>query len=227
MVESEVNNQLVTTKEFVNMVKEAREKSGKRNFKQSIELIITLRDIDIKKLEFSISEVVYLANKFTKKPGICVFADGDMALRAKKSKADRIIEIDELEKIATDKRKLRKIVRNYSFFLSEPTLMPKIGKILGQFLGPKGKMPAPIPPNAPIENIVDRYISAVRIRSRGQLAVSGKIGDEEMSNEAIAENAIIVYNAIEKHLPSGKNNVKSTMLKLSMAKPVAISAVSK
>lgn len=214
-------------KDFLNMIKEAREKSGKRNFKQSFELIMTLRDIDIKKTEFSISEVVYLTHKFTKNPGICVFAGGDMALKAKRSKADRVIEIEELEKIATDKRKLRKIVRGYSFFLSESTLMPKIGKILGQFLGPKGKMPAPLPPNVPIESIVERYISAVRIRSRGQLAASGKIGDEDMSDEAIAENAMVVYNVIEKKLPSGNNNVKKIILKLSMAKPVIILAVNK
>ncbi len=218
---------MVTMKDFVNMVKETREKSSKRKFKQSFELIITLRDIDIKKLEFSISEVVYLTNKFTKKPGICIFAGGDMALKAKNSKADRVIELEELERNAADKRKLRKIVRGYSFFLSEATLMPKIGKILGQFLGPKGKMPAPIPPNAPIENIIERYVSAVRIRSRGQLAVSGKIGDEDMSDEAIAENAMIVYNTIEKKLPSGINNVYRIMLKLSMAKPVSITTVSK
>ena len=218
---------MVNLKQFVKMVKEARKKSEKRNFNQSFELIVTLRDIDIKKQDFNISEVVYLAHKFTKKPGICVFAGGDMALKAKRSKADRVIEPEELEKNATDKRQLRKISNGYSFFLSETTLMPKIGKILGQFLGPKGKMPTPLPPNAPVENMVERFISAVRIRSRGQLAVTGKIGDESMSDEAVSENAVIILNAIEKKLPSGNNNIDKVMLKLTMAEPVTISAISK
>ena len=218
---------MVNLKQFVKMVKEARKKSGKRNFNQSFELIVTLRDIDIKKQDFNISEVVYLAHKFTKKPGICVFAGGDMALKAKRSKADRVIEPEELEKNATDKRQLRKISNGYSFFLSETTLMPKIGKILGQFLGPKGKMPTPVPPNAPVENMVERFISAVRIRSRGQLAVAGKVGDESMSDEAVAENAVIIFNAIEKKLPSGNNNIDRIMLKLTMAEPVTISEMNK
>ena len=218
---------MVSLKEFVKMVKESREKSKKRNFNQSFEIIVTLRDIDVKKQDFNISETVYLAHKFTKKPGICVFAGGDMALKAKRSKADRVIEPEELEKNASDKRQLRKIAKGYSFFLSETTLMPKIGKILGQFLGPKGKMPAPVPPNAPVENMVERFISAVRIRSRGQLAVTGKVGDESMNDEAVAENAVIILNAIEKKLPSGNNNIDKIMLKLTMAEPVTISAISK
>jgi|TARA_B100000315_G_scaffold15388_1_gene13839 large subunit ribosomal protein L1 len=218
---------LVSLKEFVKMVKESREKSKKRNFNQSFEIIVTLRDIDVKKQDFNISETVYLAHKFTKKPGICVFAGGDMALKAKRSKADRVIEPEELEKNASDKRQLRKIAKGYSFFLSETTLMPKIGKILGQFLGPKGKMPAPVPPNAPVENMVERFISAVRIRSRGQLAVTGKVGDESMNDEAVAENAVIILNAIEKKLPSGNNNIDKVMLKLTMAEPVTIPAMSK
>jgi len=209
------------------MVKEAKEKSKKRNFNQSFEMIITLRDIDVKKQDFNISEVVYLAHKFTKKPGICVFAGGDMALKAKRSKADRVIEPEELEKYATDKRQLRKIAKGYSFFLSETTLMSKIGKILGQFLGPKGKMPAPLPPNAPVENMVERYVSAVRIRSRGQLAVTGKVGDESMNDKEVAENSVIIYNAIEKKLPSGNNNIQKVMLKMTMAEPVTIPVMSK
>ena len=218
---------MVSLKEFVKMVKESREKSKKRNFNQSFEIIVTLCDIDVKKQDFNISETVYLAHKFTKKPGICVFAGGDMALKAKRSKADRVIEPEELEKNASDKRQLRKIAKGYSFFLSETTLMPKIGKILGQFLGPKGKMPAPVPPNAPVENMVERFISAVRIRSRGQLAVTGKVGDESMNDEAVAENAVIILNAIEKKLPSGNNNIDKVMLKLTMAEPVTIPAMSK
>ena len=218
---------MVSLKEFEIMVKEAKEKSKKRNFNQSFEMIITLRDIDVKKQDFNISEVVYLAHKFTKKPGICVFAGGDMALKAKRSKADRVIEPEELEKYATDKRQLRKIAKGYSFFLSETTLMSKIGKILGQFLGPKGKMPAPLPPNAPVENMVERYVSAVRIRSRGQLAVTGKVGDESMNDKEVAENSVIIYNAIEKKLPSGNNNIQKVMLKMTMAEPVTIPVMSK
>ncbi|MFQ6134584.1 MAG: 50S ribosomal protein L1 [Nitrososphaerales archaeon] len=217
---------MVTVQQFAKMAKEAKEKSKKRGFDQSFDLVVSLRDIDVKKQDLNINEVVYLAHRFSKKPTVCVFAGGDMALRAKRSGADRIIKPEELDKKATDKRQLRKIAKEYSFFLSETTLMSKIGKMLGQYLGPKGKMPTPLPPNAPVENMIERFRSAVRVRSRGQLAVACKVGDESMSDEEVAENTAAVLSAIERRLPSGVNNIDRVMIKLTMAEPVAVSAVS-
>lgn len=216
----------MTVQQFAEMAKEARAKSKKRGFNQSFDLVVTLRNIDIKKHDININDVVYLAHKFSNKPSVCVFAGGDLALRAKRGGADRVIEPAELDKNATDKRELRKIAKGYSFFLSETTLMAKIGKTLGQFLGPKGKMPAPLPPNAPVENMIKRFRSAVRVRSRGQLAVACKVGDESLSDEEVAENVSAIFSAIERRLPSAENNIGKVMLKLTMAEPVTVSGVS-
>ncbi|HEY4699129.1 MAG TPA: 50S ribosomal protein L1 [Nitrososphaerales archaeon] len=216
---------MVNVQQFAKLVKEAREKAKKRGFSQSFDLVVSLRDIDIKKQEMNINEVVYLPKKFSKKPLVCVFAGGDLALRAGRGGADRVIEPDELDKKSTDKRQLRKIANDYMFFLSETALMPKIGKTFGQFLGPRGKMPTPLPPNAPVEGLIARFVSAVRVRNRGGLAISCKIGDEGMSNEDLTENALSIYNVIEKKLPSGFNNVNKVMIKMSMGELVAISPV--
>lgn len=217
---------MVTVQQFAKMAKEAKEKAKKRGFTQSFELVVTLRDIDVKKQDLNMNEVVYLPKKMSKKPSVCVFAGGDMALRAKRGGADRVIESEELDKKATDKRELRKMAKEYSFFLSETTLMSKIGKTFGPFLGPRGKMPMPLPPNAPVEGMIGRFVSAVRVRSRGQLAVACKVGDEGMSDGDVAENAAAIYSVIERKLPSGANNINKVMLKLTMAEPVAASAAS-
>ena len=56
--------------------------------------------------------------------------------------------------------------------------MPLVGKVLGQILGPRGKMPTPVPFNAPIESFLDRFRTSVRVRVRSSLAMSCKIGNE-------------------------------------------------
>jgi large subunit ribosomal protein L1 len=216
---------LIKVQQLEKMAKEAREKSKKREFTQSFEILISLRDIDIKKQDLNINETIFLSHKFSKPQLVCVFAGGDLALRAKKGGADRIIEIDELDSKANDKRELRKISKDYSFFISETTLMPKIGKTLGQFLGPKGKMPAPLPPNAPVENMIARFKSAVRVRSRGQLAITCKVGDENMNDSEIAENSLLILNSIEKKLAQGERNIDKVMLKLTMSEPAILSMV--
>ncbi|MEM2873202.1 MAG: 50S ribosomal protein L1 [Nitrososphaerales archaeon] len=210
---------------LVEIVKKARESAKKRNFSQSFELILSLQDIDFKKKEFSINEVVFLPYAFTNPSPICVFASGDMALRARNSGVDRVIEPEELDKLMTSKREARKIAQNYTFFLAEAPLMPRIGKIFGPYLGPKGKMPSPLPPNAPIENIIARYRSATRVRTKNQLTISCKIGDEGMSDDKIAENSQAVISAIEKKLPLGSKNIKNIIVKLTMSPVVKVPAI--
>ena len=191
---------------------------GKRNFRQSFELVLKLKDIDVKKLDLNINEVVFLPNKFSEDAKICVFASGDNALRAQKAGADRVIEGGELDRLASEKRNAKKLAREYQFFLADTALMPKIGKILGQFLGPKGRMPAPVPPAAPIEAMLTRYRNAVRIRARGSLSVAGKIGDEALDDGKVAENALAVVNQVEKKLPNGEKNIHTLLVKKTMAK---------
>ena len=66
------------------LVKKAREATPKRNFAQSAEITLVLKDIDVKK-GFSVNEIVVLPNPTKKGSSLCMLATGDMGLRAKKS----------------------------------------------------------------------------------------------------------------------------------------------
>ncbi len=208
------------------MIKNARDGFEKRNFTQSAELTLILKDIDVKK-GFSVNEVVNLPNKATKTSTICVFASGDMGTRARKAEVDRVIETEELDRLGTNKKDARKVVKAYDFFLADTTLMSSVGRSLGQFMGPKGKMPSPLAYGAPVENIADRFRGSVRARSKNQLNISAKIGDEKMQDEQLAGNALAVISAIEKKLPQGDKNIHNAIIKFTMSKPSKASALAK
>jgi large subunit ribosomal protein L1 len=201
------------------LVGKTRYSSEKKNFSQSVELFVTLKDIDAKKVDLNINEVVFLPNPLPKVAKVVVFAGGDLALKAERAKADKVISSDELDKLAANKRQARKLAKEYDFFLAETALMAKIGKSLGQILGPRGKMPTPVPPNAPIDAMVSRYRVATRVRGRQQLSFATKIGEESMPDAKIAENGLAVVGALEKKLPRGQGNIRSVLVKLSMSKP--------
>ena len=207
-----------------NMLKNARDGITKRNFSQSAELMLILKDIDVKK-GFSINEVVNLPNKITKTSSVCVFASGDMGMRARKAQVDRVIEPEELDRLGTNKKDARKIVKAYDFFLADTALMSSVGRSLGQFMGPKGKMPSPLPYGAPIENITERFRASVRARAKNQLNVSAKIGDEKMEDDHLVNNALAVISAIEKKLPQGDKNIHNAIIKFTMSKPSKSSTV--
>jgi large subunit ribosomal protein L1 len=208
------------------LVKKAREATPKRNFAQSAELTLVLKDIDVKK-GFNVNEIVVLPNPTKEGASLCMLATGDMGLRAKRAGVDQVMEPDTLDRIGTNKREARKIVRSYDFFLADATLMSSVGRSLGQFLGPKGKMPTPVPYGAPIENIASRLRSSTRIRSKNQLNMSTKIGDESMTDEQLAANASAVIASVEKRLPQGDKNFRNAIIKFSMGKALKASTLGK
>jgi large subunit ribosomal protein L1 len=215
---------MVSNSQLLELVKRAREGSTKRNFTQSAELTIVFKDVDVKK-GFSLNEVVALPHKPSKQPSICVIATGDMGSRARKAGIEKVMEPQELDRLGTNKREARKVVRAHDFFLADTAQMASIGRSLGQFLGPKGKMPTPLPYGAPVENIAGRFKNSVRVKAKNQLNVSAKIGDEKMDDGQLVENASAIVAAIEKKLPQGDKNIRNTMVKFSMGKAAKLTAL--
>jgi len=206
---------LIAESQLTEMIKEAKSGKKKRKFKESLEMIMVFRDIDVKK-GFALNETIQLPKALGKPASICVMASGDLSLKAKSAKADKVIDESVLNQMATNKRESRKFINNYDFFLAETKLMPIVGKALGQLLGPRGKMPTPLPFNAPIESILQRFRSSVRIRVRNSLSLSCKIGDESMDDNELAANAHTIVNTVEKKLPNGEKNIRKIMVKTTM-----------
>ena len=210
---------MITEAKLTDMIKEAKATDKDRKFKQAIELIMIFKDIDVKK-GFSINETIQLPKQTSTPATVCVMASGDMGLKAKKAKADKVIDIGDLDKLGANKRESRKFINKYDFFLSDTKLMPTVGKVLGQLLGPRGKMPTPVPFDAPIGSFLERFRSSIRVKVKSSLSTSCKIGDETMEDADLAANAHAVISAIEKKLPNGDRNIKRILVKTTMGKVI-------
>jgi large subunit ribosomal protein L1 len=201
--------------ETLEAVKRALEKSKERKFKQTIDVIINLKNIDLSDPKNRIDEEIVLPNGRGKEVRIAVFADGELALKAKKV-ADLVIRSEEIDDLSKDKKKMKEVANTYDFFVAEASLMPTIGKTLGTVLGPRGKMPRPIPPTAGIEGIVKTLRKTVKVRSKGKKTFHTIAGTEDMKVEEIAENIDTIVKRIEEKLERGRQNIASIYLKTSM-----------
>ena len=208
-------NQLLET------IKEAKKSEKERKFKQSIEMIMVFRDIDVKK-GFALNEVIQLPKEMSNPAQICVMASGDMGIKAKSANADKVLDNDSITALAENKRESRKLLNKYDFFLADTKLMPTVGKTLGQLMGPRGKMPTPVPFNADIASFLSRFKKSIRVRLKSSLALSCKIGDEKMDDHDLSANASAVISAIEKKLPNGDKNIKKIMIKMTMGKAIKL-----
>ena len=212
---------MISESNILGLIQEAKKSEKERKFKQSLELYIVFKDIDVKK-GFALNEIIQLPKQMARQSAVCVMAAGDMSLKAKNAKADQVIDSAELDSLAQNKRESRKLINKYDFFLADTKLMPSVGKSLGQLLGPRGKMPTPVPFNAPIESFLERFRHSIRVRVKNSLSLSCKIGDETMDDNDLASNAMTVIHAIEKKLPNGDKNFKKFMIKTTMGKAIKL-----
>jgi large subunit ribosomal protein L1 len=189
-------------------------KGKKRKFSQSIDLLINLKGFDLRR--DSVNVVINVPHKIKDKK-VCGFFE-------KRSSLISSVTKPEFSKYR-DKVALKKLVKEYDFFVAIGSLMPAVATTFGKVLGPAGKMPSPqlgILPNdseVEIKKVIERVSKSVKIRTK-EASVKLSIGTDKMKDEEIAENVAAVYKGIVSALPKKVDNVKNVMLKSTMSKPL-------
>ena len=196
-------------------VQKALEGAKKRNFVETVELAINLKDVDLSIPKNRIQEDIILPNGRGRAIKVCVIGGGELALKAK-NVADLVITPDEIGTIADDKKQAKKIANNTDFFIAEAPMMAVVGKRLGTVLGPRGKMPKPIPPGADPTGMVDNLRKSVTVRTKDRKTFHVPVGTVNMSAEEIADNIDLVMKRVALRLEKGMANVASAYVKTSM-----------
>ncbi|RZN71729.1 MAG: 50S ribosomal protein L1 [Candidatus Methanolliviera hydrocarbonicum] len=211
----------MSVKETRRIIEELIKEASGRNFVESVDLVINLKNVDMKNPNNRIKEEVILPEGLGDDVKIAVFAKGDLAERAKKMGVTVLSEGD-IDKLGKSKSEAKKIAREYDFFLAEPQFMALIGRKLGQTLGPRGKMPSPA--ISDIEGIIERLKKSVRLNTKDNLTFHAKIGKTSVEPEKLAKNLEAVVDKVISRLNDGKANIRSIYLKTTMgkAKRVAI-----
>ncbi len=195
------------------------ENKGSRKFTQSVELAVNFTGIDMSKQVNRLNLEIKLPNGKGKAQKVMVFAD-DKNMAAKASSAGaQVVSGQEMQSMANDKAKLNSLL-NYEM-LAQPSLMPLIAKSLGQFLGPRNKMPKPLIGQEVDKAVVD-ITKSIYLRSKGKYlpTVHCIVGNEGMEAGKVAANIDEVIGAIVRKV--GKPHVKSVYVKLTMSKPLKI-----
>lgn len=205
----------ITTEGVLKAVEGLKTSSPKRKFRQSVDLALTLKELDMSKPENRINEELVLPNGRGKEIKVGVMADGELALQAKKV-ADTVIMREELEELAKDKKAAKKLANGHDFFVAQSDMMSMIGKTLGPVLGPRGKMPKPVPANVQIAPLVERLKKTVRVKTKEKPTIHVVVGMEDMDEKQLAENIETVLRFIERKLERGMENVRSVYIKTTM-----------
>lgn len=203
-------------------IAQMRERSEKRKFEQSVEISITISGIDLKKPESRITLDVLLPHGAGEQKTVAVFGEGEFGRLARNSGADLVMDRSELDSMQGDKKKAKKIADTYDHTIAQTDFMVMIGKILGPVLGPRGRMPKPIPPTANPAPLIEKMRKTVRVTARSQLGLQAKIGKETMPDDQLAANAMAVIEEVERKVGDLGGSVEEIYFKTTMGKPVKL-----
>ena len=171
-------------KPTVMAVQKALDSAKKRNFVETVELAINLKDVDLSIPKNRITDDIILPNGRGRAVKICVIGGGELALKAK-DVADVVITPDELQTIADDKKQAKKLANSTDYFIAEAPLMAVVGKRLGTVLGPRGKMPKPIAPGVDPTAMIDGLRRTVSVRTKDRMTFHAPVGTVEMSPDIV------------------------------------------
>jgi large subunit ribosomal protein L1 len=203
------------------VVNEALAKAKPREFAESVELSVNLKDLDLSIPKNRLEDEIPLPNGRGRPVKVAVFGSPEL-LQKVRNAADMTVAPAELDELMKNKKSAKKMVEEVDFFLAEAPLMPTIGRRLGVVLGPRGKMPRPVPPGSDPTNLVNALKRSIRVRSKGNRTFHAPVGTREMPPEQIAQNVDAVLNRIVGKLERGRTNIESVYLKTTMGPSVRL-----
>jgi large subunit ribosomal protein L1 len=202
-------------------VTRALEDAPPRNFRETVDLAINLRDLDLNDPNNRVDESVVLPSGTGQETRIVVFATGETALRAE-DVADEVLSPDELEELGDDTDAAKDLADETNFFVAEANMMQDIGRYLGTVLGPRGKMPTPLQPDDDVVETVDRMKNTVQLRSRDRRTFHTRVGAEDMAADEIASNIGVIVRRLEADLEKGPLNIDGVYVKTTMGPSVEV-----
>jgi large subunit ribosomal protein L1 len=202
-------------------VSRALDESPPRNFRETVDLAVNLRDIDLDDPSNRIDESIVLPAGTGQDTKIAVFAAGETAVRAE-DVADEVLSADDLADLGDDDDEAKDLAGEIDFFLAEESMMQDIGRYLGTVLGPRGKMPDPISPDDDVVEMVERLKNSVQIRSGDRRTFHTRVGAEDMSAEEIADNIDVIIRRLHTDLEKGPMNVDTVYVKTTMGPAVEV-----
>lgn len=214
-------------KDLQNAIRKLKSSSEKRNFSQSVDLIINLQNLDMKKQDNNVDQFISLHYDRGKKVKICAIVGPELTDQAKQV-CDGVITADEMARNYKDNKKaIRKLASQYDYFIAQATIMPQIATIFGRVFGPRGKMPNPkagcvVPPNANLKIVHDRLQKLIRVQTKNAPAIKCAVGTEKMPDEHLVDNIQTIYNGILNVLPNAENSIKDISLKLTMGSLIKV-----
>lgn len=207
----------------------AKADSKKRKFTQSVEVIINLKGLNLKKPEDQVDIFHNLPHPTGKKKKVCALVGEELKAGADQH-CDLTVLNTEFPKYEGDKKAIKKLASDYDYFVAQAPFMAAVAKTFGRYFGPKNKMPNPkagcvVPPNANMEQVAAKLQQMVRLNAKAKPLIQVLVGKEDMDEAKLVENIMSIYTALVRKLPGEESNIRSVYVKQTMGPCIKVGEV--
>ena len=204
-------------------VDRALDEAPPRNFRETVDLAVNLRDLDLNDPSNRVDESIVLPSGTGQDTQIVVIATGETALRAEEV-ADEVLSPDDLSDLGDDLDEAKDLADRTDFFIAQADQMQNVASALGRVLGPRGKMPTPLQPDDDVVETVNRMKNTVQLRSRDRRTFHTRVGAADMTADDISSNIDVIVRRLEATLEKGSMNIDRIYVKTTMGPAIEVPA---
>jgi large subunit ribosomal protein L10Ae len=188
----------------------------KRNFVETIELQIALKNYDPSK-DKRFTGAIKLASCPRKTFKLCVIGNDKHIGEAKEAGVDSL-SVDDVKKMKKNKKLVKKLAKKYDAFLASSTLVKKLPRLMGPGLSKAGKFPQPLSGLDSIPNKLNDLKSTIKfaLKSKKTMCMGVPVGQVTMDPEDIQINIIMAVNKLVSLLKKNWQQVKRLYIKSTM-----------
>ena len=189
-------------------------KGQKRNFTESVELQITLKNYDPQRDKrfsgtFRLPEIP--------RPNLkcCVLGNA-----AHCEQADRIevaqMSADDLKKLNKNKKLVKKLAKKYDFFLASDNMIKQIPRLLGPGLTKAGKFPTLLASGEDMQEKIDEVKSTIKFQMKKVMCLNVAVGHVGMEKQQVIVNIQLAANFLASLLKKQWQNIGQMYIKTTM-----------
>ncbi|KAL0370186.1 UNVERIFIED_CONTAM: 60S ribosomal protein L10a-1 [Sesamum angustifolium] len=198
----------------------ADSKEKKRNFTETVELQIGLKNYDPQK-DKRFSGSVKLPHIPRPKMKICMLGDAQHVEEAEKIGLESM-DVEALKKLNKNKKLVKKLAKKYHAFLASEAVIKQIPRLLGPGLNKAGKFPTLVTHQESLESKVNETKATVKFQLKKVLCMGVAVGNLDMEEKQIFQNVQMSVNFLVSLLKKNWQNVRCLYLKSTMGKPQRI-----
>jgi large subunit ribosomal protein L10Ae len=201
-------------RENVQKLLEFSTETKKRNFLETVELQVGLKNYDPQR-DKRFSGSLKLPQVPRPNMTICIFGDAFDVDRAKSCGVEAM-SVDDLKKLNKNKKLIKKLAKKYNAFVASEVLIKQIPRLLGPTLSKAGKFPTPVSHNDDLYSKVTDVKSTIKFQLKKVLCLAVAVGNVEMEQDILVNQIMMAANFLVSLLKKNWQNVGSLVIKSTM-----------